>query len=31
LRGDMDASTQRRRESKALADCMQAKGYASRS
>lgn len=28
LRGDMDASTQRRRENKALADCMQAKGYA---
>lgn len=31
LRGDLDASTERRRESKALADCMRAKGYTNRS
>lgn len=31
LRGDLDASAERRRESKALADCMRAKGYTSRS
>lgn len=29
LRGDLDASAERRRESKALADCMRAKGYTS--
>lgn len=31
LRGDLDASAERRRESKALADCMRAKGYTNRS
>ncbi|KJV08642.1 hypothetical protein VZ95_16500 [Elstera litoralis] len=29
LRGDIDASAQRRRDSRALTDCMQAKGYTS--
>ena len=29
LRDDIDASAQRRRESRALAECMQAKGYTS--
>ncbi len=28
-RGDLDASTQRRRDNKALADCMRSKGYTS--
>lgn len=30
LRGDLDASAERRRESRALADCMRAKGYTNR-